>query len=218
MSITISTRKPRGQGAERRGEILAAAKRLFLEEGFEHATMRRIAAEIGVSAAALYGYFPDKEAMLHAIAEATFGELLASLRESQQAEASSLERFKAGLRAYVAFGVAHPDEYRLTFLAKMINAEKATSVCSREIEDADRSFAILEQGVADLMTAGLVVPGDTLAAAEAVWACLHGTTALVLDQPAHVQTPPARLIETVIALILGGLASPLAGASDEAHG
>jgi AcrR family transcriptional regulator len=206
MSITLTTRKPRGHGAERRGEVLAAAKRLFLEEGYEHATMRRIAAEIGVSAAALYGYFPDKEAILHAIAEATFGELLAKLQESQLGNASPIERFKAGLRAYVGFGLAHPDEYRLTFLAKMIGPERRASACTDTIEDADRSFAILKHGIAELMEAGVFAPGDTAAAADAAWACLHGTTALLLDQPEHVETLPDCLIETVIGLILRGFA------------
>ena len=100
MPAAISARKPRGQGAARREEILAAAKRLFVEKGYEQATMRRIAAEVGVSAAALYGYFPDKDAMLRAIAEEAFGELLARLEESQRGDAPPLDRFKAGLRAY----------------------------------------------------------------------------------------------------------------------
>lgn len=205
MSAVISTRKPRGQGAARRGEILAAAKRLFLEEGYEHATMRRIAAEVGVSAAALYGYFPDKEAILRTIAEVTFGELLMWLEESQHGNAPPLDRFKAGLRAYVAFGLARRDEYRLTFLAKMIAPERRAAACADAIDAADRSFAILERGIAELMDVGIFAPGDTLAAAEAAWACLHGTTALLLDQPEHLQTTPDRLVDTVAAMILRGL-------------
>lgn len=205
MSAVITTRKPRGQGAARRGEVLAAAKRLFLEEGYEHATMRRIAAEIGVSAAALYGYFPDKEAILRAIAEATFGELLVRLEESQRGSALPLDRFEAGLRAYIAFGLAHPDEYRLTFLAKMITPERRADACADGIADADRSFAILERGIGELMAAGLFAPGDTLAAAEAAWACLHGATALLLDQPEHLQTPSGQLVDAVVILILRGL-------------
>lgn len=206
MSVAITTRKPRGQGAARRGEILAAAKRLFLEEGYEHATMRRIAAEVGVSAAALYVYFPDKEAILRAIAEAAFGELLARLEESQRGDAPPLDRFRAGLHAYIAFGLARPDEYRLTFLAKMIAPERRPETCATDtIEDADRSFAILERGIAELMRAGVFAPGDTLAGAEAAWACLHGATALLLDQPEHLQTPPDRLADAVVGLILGGL-------------
>src|SRR5689334_4199179 len=104
------TRKPRGQGASRRAEILAAAKRLFLEEGFERTTMRRIAAMVGVSSTALYVYFADKEAILHAIAEQTFEDLLACLEASPPAAASPVDRFRAGLRAYVTFGRSRPDE------------------------------------------------------------------------------------------------------------
>src|ERR1700688_3466877 len=117
---TKSERKPRGQGASRRGEILDAAKRLFLTEGIERATIPKIAASVGVSSAALYLYFPDKDAILRAIAESTFDTLLARLEESQRQADSDLERFRAGLRAYVAFGLAQPDEYRLTSLAKMM--------------------------------------------------------------------------------------------------
>ncbi len=75
---TARTRKPRGQGASRRGEILASAKRLFLQDGIQHATMRRIAADVGVSSTALYVYFPDKTAILDAIAEGMFEALLAA--------------------------------------------------------------------------------------------------------------------------------------------
>jgi hypothetical protein len=43
--------------------------------------------------------------------------------------------------------------------------------------------------------------------AEAIWACLHGTTALLLDQAKHVTTPPECLIERVIDMIVAGLAN-----------
>jgi AcrR family transcriptional regulator len=75
--LVKSERKRRGQGASRRGEILDAAKRLFLTEGFERATIRKIAAAVGVSSAALYLYFPDKGAILRGIAESTLETLLA---------------------------------------------------------------------------------------------------------------------------------------------
>src|SRR5690349_5302892 len=119
-SAPRSERKPRGQGQSRRGEILDAAKRLFLTEGYEHATIRKIAAAVGVSSAALYLYFPDKDSILQAIAEDTFDTLLGRLEQSQQRNGTDLDRFRAGLATYIAFGLAHPDEYRLTFLAKIM--------------------------------------------------------------------------------------------------
>jgi AcrR family transcriptional regulator len=197
------TRKPRGQGASRRGEILAAASRLFLEEGVAHATMRRIAAEVGVSPTALYVYFPDKAAILQAIAEATFESLLATLEASQQAESTLLAQFRAGLRAYVAFGRAQPDSYRLTFLQR----PREKLPCD-EIAAADHSFAILHRGVEGLITAGLFRPVDPVCAAEAIWSSLHGVTTLLIDQAAHIESDHDALVDHVIDTVVAGHLRP----------
>jgi AcrR family transcriptional regulator len=200
-------RKPRGEGATRREEILAAAKRLFLTEGYERATIRKIAAAVGVTSGALYLYFPDKDAILRAIAEDTFGALLARLQDVWAANAEPLERLRAGMHAYVQFGLAHPDEYRLTFLSKMM-AEAVpgrSAACPPEIEAADRSFEVLLNEASGLIEAGQFRDMDPVTAAEALWACMHGVTALLLDHLDHLETPPERLASTVIDLALLGL-------------
>ena len=207
--ISSRIRKARGQGATRRAEILNAAQRLFLEQGFEHTTMRRLADAVGVSATALYVYFADKDAILRAIAEMTFTEMLAALESSQRAEMTALERFRAGLHAYVAFGRAHPDAYRLTFLAKMMAAAapgRRTLDCT-EFEAADRSFAILERGVLELMQAGQFRPGDPLLVAEALWASLHGVTALLIDMPHNLESAPDLLVNAVLDIAIRGLSA-----------
>jgi AcrR family transcriptional regulator len=206
---TKSERKARGQGASRRGEILDAAKRLFLTEGFERATIRKIAASVGVSSAALYLYFPDKDAILRAIAESTFETLLARLEESQRQADTDLERFRAGLRAYVAFGVAHPDEYRLTFLAKMMAScgpGRPVDPCSHA-PAADRSFDILATSIQRLMQAGIFRHDDPVLTAEAVWASLHGVTALLLDQREHLESETEALVTAVIDMAVRGLSA-----------
>ena len=197
-------RKPRGQGASRRSEILAAAKRLFVEEGYESATMRRIATAVGVSGATLYVYFPDKEAILFAIAEETFGELLAALELSQQGHGDRLQRLRAGLMTYIAFGRARPDEYRLTFQRKMMSPS-TPGRHSGDIEAADRSFGILERSVAELVEAGTFAPGNSMLIAEALWACLHGTTAVLLDHAQHLQSDAEALASTVVDTAIRGL-------------
>jgi AcrR family transcriptional regulator len=210
MSDPARSRKPRGQGPSRRPEILRAAQRLFLEEGYERTTMRRLASAVGVSATALYVYFPDKDAILHAIAEITFNDMLARLEATQALPLPPLERFRAGLRGYVEFGLSRPDEYRLTFLAKaMLPSAPGQHVLDcRRFEAKSRSFAILERGIVELMDAGVFRHAPPTLAAEAVWACLHGVTALLLDLPAQVQTAPDTLMESVLDLALRGLQEP----------
>ena len=55
-----SARKAKGDGHLRRAEILEAAERIFIAEGYEGATIRKIADEVGVSSTALYMHFQDK--------------------------------------------------------------------------------------------------------------------------------------------------------------
>lgn len=196
----VRTRKPRGQGAARRGEILAAATRIFIDEGFPNTTMRRIAAAVGVSTTALYVYFPDKNAILTAIAEHSFAALLEALEASQGA-ATPAERFAAGLRAYIGFGRRHQDEYRLIFLGRPPG--QGPDPCP-EILSADLSFAILRRGVEEMMQAGLFRPGPPGAAAEAIWCCLHGVTSLLLNQAEHLETPPDVLVQKVIDMVMAG--------------
>ena len=73
-----TTRKPKGEGHSRRGEILAAAERIFVEHGYEGATIRKIADEVGLSSTALYMHFPDKGAILQEICRDAFARLIAS--------------------------------------------------------------------------------------------------------------------------------------------
>ena len=58
------------------GKIIAAAVREFMEHGFENASMRRIASEVGLTAGALYRHFPNKEEMFAALVQPTIDELM----------------------------------------------------------------------------------------------------------------------------------------------
>src|ERR1700722_713680 len=207
--VVKSERKARGQGASRRGEILDAAKRLFLTEGFEHTTIRKIAAAVGVSSAALYIYFPDKDAILRAIAYTTFEALLLRLQEAERQSGTDLQRLRAGLHAYVAFGLEYPDEYRLTFLAKMMasSGPGRPAVICETVPAADRSFDILASNIEGLARTGVFRPTDPILTAEAVWASLHGITALLLDQADHISSDHDALIDTVIDILLRGLSA-----------
>jgi AcrR family transcriptional regulator len=198
-------RKPRGQGASRRGEILDAAKRLFIEEGFANATMRRIAAEVGVSPTALYLHFADKEAILQAIADDYFSELLVVLNKSQAGAAPSLSRLRAGLRAYVNFGMTRYDEYRLTFESRV---PRADALICPESDVADMSFKVLEHAVETLLAEGVFRGGHKVVIAETIWCCMHGLTSALVNMPDHVQSQRDILIESVIDNVITGLACP----------
>src|ERR1700759_1196678 len=108
-------RKRKGEGSQRRVEILDAAKQLFVQEGYAATTIRRIAAKLGVSSTALYVYFPDKEAILVEICDATFAGLIVELDEVRSGSTDPLVALTKSLERYIRFGLEHPNEYELTF-------------------------------------------------------------------------------------------------------
>ena len=108
-TVLPAGRKRRGEGHTRREEILHAAKDLFLEQGYEATTIRRIADRVGISAPALYLYFKDKEALMLALCDQTFGHLIEAIGEIERTVGDPLERVRRFGEAYVRFGLTHPD-------------------------------------------------------------------------------------------------------------
>src|SRR5215475_9709706 len=115
-----TARKRRGEGHTRREEILQAAKELFLEQGYDSTTIRRIADRVGISAPALYLYFKDKEALMLALCDQTFGHLMEAIDDIEKTVADPQQRVRRFGEAYVRFGLSHPDEYRLVFMGAHI--------------------------------------------------------------------------------------------------
>jgi AcrR family transcriptional regulator len=110
----IAERKHRQKQALR-ARILDAARRIVMREGFTALSMRKIADAIEYSPATLYLHFASRDEIAHALCEEGFAQLLKML-EPLAAIVDPVERLKAFGRAYVAFGVAHPQTYRLIFM------------------------------------------------------------------------------------------------------
>src|SRR5260221_4734309 len=175
--LASTHRKRRGEGPDRKREILAAAKQVFLAEGYERASMRKIAARVGVSPTALYLYFRDKAELLTQIGETTFAELGTAFGLASAA-ADPIERLRLTMRAYIQFGLDHPDEYRLIFMTGAgleqghHRADLGTAPGQPGV--GAQAFAMLQHQIAGLMQARLVVPGDPAATAAMVWAAGDG--------------------------------------------
>lgn len=98
-----------------RSALLAAGLRKLEAGDVGDLSLRQIARDVGVSATAVYRHFPDKQALLRALADVG----IARLGEAQQAAAidarDDAEAFAATGRAYVRFALANPALFRLVF-------------------------------------------------------------------------------------------------------
>ena len=118
MTITLtksarSARKAKGDGHIRRAEILDAAERIFVRDGYQGATIRKIADEVGVSPTAFYMHFHDKDEILHAICEGAVGTLLARNSAISVRPLDAVGRVRQMLDAYMRFGLDNPNTYGL---------------------------------------------------------------------------------------------------------
>lgn len=193
---------------ELRQEILAAARDLFIREGFENVSMRKIAEKIEYSPTTIYLYFQDKADLLDCICHETLSRLesiLAALRESNSDIPS---RLKEGLAAYIKFGLEHPNDYRVAFMME-IKEFLEPERCVRCHEIGQETFGHLRKDVAECIRLGVFSDRDVEATSQVLWAAIHGLTALLITKHHMPWADTDTLIDYLIDPLLEGLKSPV---------
>src|SRR5688572_17792667 len=103
----VQERKAR-EKEELRQEILDAARDLFVEQGYEAVSMRKIAERIEYSPATIYLHFRDKADLFDHLCADTFQRLVERLESMTREHDDPLSGLRAGMRAYIDFGLEHP--------------------------------------------------------------------------------------------------------------
>ena len=204
-----SARKAKGDGHLRRAEILEAAERIFIAQGYEGATIRKIADEVGVSSTALYMHFKDKEQILLEICVETIARMLNSNREIAARPIDAVVRVRLMLEAYIRFALEHPNAYRLVFCSP--EPTQAKSADMKQLGPAgEMSVACYERFssvVTEIAAQGRLRAGDDKAGAQILWAACHGLVALMITKPNHDGKPAEELTDVMLSSLLHGLIS-----------
>jgi AcrR family transcriptional regulator len=198
-----SARKAKGDGHLRRAEILHAAERIFVRDGYEGATIRKIAEEVGVSSTALYMHFRDKDAILLEICECAIAALLDSNNEISSRPIDAVSRVRLMLYTYMRFGLENPNTYRLAFCSSRIDI----SLMRRQVA-ADlgaRCSDRFMRAVADIAAEGRLRVGDADSAAQTLWAACHGLVSLRINQNRTDRAEGEALIALMLDSLFQGL-------------
>jgi AcrR family transcriptional regulator len=189
------------QREELRSIILDAAREMFVEEGFEAFSMRKLAARVGYSPASIYQHFASKDALFQTLVQGSFQALV----EVQAQAAANVDApgpvaaLKRGMHSYVRFGLDHPNEYRLAFLMPASGKRSAS---------AEAAFDSLRRRVEACIAAGLFRAIDAELAAQSLWVAVHGVTSLLIVKPSFPWVEKDRLIEQVIHNAVQGMVVP----------
>ena len=203
-----SVRKAKGEGHLRRAEILHAAERVFIEYGYEGATIRRIAEAVGVSSTALYMHFADKGEIVLEICAGQVARLVAVNTELRDRAMDPVERVRDMLAAYMAFARANPDAYRLVFCAPphRIGRDPREQLAGLGAQTYD----LFRDAVAQIAAARRLRIEDVDVAAQTSWAAAHGLVSLTLVLTRFPWSEPETLDGALLATLFEGLLVPAA--------
>lgn len=196
-----SARKAKGSGHLRRAEILEAAERIFVAEGYEGATIRKIADEVGVSSTALYMHFQDKGRILLEISDGALKLLLERNREISAKPLDPVVRVREMLEAYMRWSLAHPNAYQLVY-----SASRPSSTWPDDMRDlSTQAYDIFVDVVGEIAAAGRLRADAADTAAQSLWMSCHGVVAMLIVRPNFQWAAREDLIAVTLDTLIRGM-------------
>jgi AcrR family transcriptional regulator len=158
-----------------RNALVTAGLEVLREQGAEALNLREVARKAGVSHAAPYRHFADKEALIAAIATDGFRKLEAHLRKSNDSrKRTTSSRLVALGQAYVQFALKHVDHFRVMFiLHRERDAYPELHIASKAC------FNVLVTTIAEGQAKGDLHEGDPVLLSEIMWSSMHGMSMLL---------------------------------------
>jgi AcrR family transcriptional regulator len=172
-SLISMTERPYHHG-NLRVALLEQAARTVRERGVQDLSLRELARDVGVSHAAPRRHFPDRQALLDALAESGFERLGASLRAAAEGAGEEFEpRLRATAAAYIQFAIHDPTLLELMFASKHGDQSGALN------ETAERAFAVMFELIAQGQAEGALEAGEPERVGTVLFATIQGIAALI---------------------------------------
>ena len=162
--------KPAYHHGDLRASLVDAGLRLLLERDAEGLSLREVARDVGVSATAVYRHFPDKAALMLALAREGLDRLAAAQHGAADDAGGGDAGYAATGRAYIRFALANPALFRMIF----------TSSARQHLDGEPEALRLLRANVASASPEaadGTALEARTMRS----WALVHGIAMLMLD-------------------------------------
>jgi AcrR family transcriptional regulator len=158
--------------------LIEAGAEILSKEGVGALSLRKVAQKAGVSHAAPYAHFADKQTLIAAISTEGYKKLYEQIAQvAEQYQSDPLRRFVEASWTYVQFALDEPDQFKVT-LSGMIEKEQDYPAF---VETARQTFSLVVDIVAQCQQAGILRQGAADLTAVSVWALIHGFVTLLLE-------------------------------------
>lgn len=199
----ISERKQKEKETLRR-EILDAARKIFVTEGYDRLSMRKLAEKIEYSPTTIYLYFNDKAELLREVCEEAFRQLGDEISKRQADSSDPISVLRNGMIAYIDFGLSHPHHYEVIFISPNERYFKGKDY-KFEGSMGERAFELLTKSVANCLAAGVIREGEVALISQTLWAGIHGITSLLITHQGFPFVEKRKLIDSVVDTMIDGL-------------
>jgi AcrR family transcriptional regulator len=197
--VELSRQRRTRDTEQTRQQILEAASVLFVQDGYDAVSVRKIAARANLSHGTIYIHFKDKEDLLYQASEEQFTRLMSRLRRLPRSR-DPLQRLGDALIEAMRFGLDHPNEYQLMMgLQTTFGGPKSVNQWGPSADQVGAFFTgLLDEGY----EFGSIRPGDRELDELMLLGLMHG---VVLEGAELERERGEDLAMTMVETFLAGL-------------
>lgn len=211
MSLTPTEQRKAREAEQRRKAIIKIVRKLIRKGGMGEISLRKVAELAGYSTTVVYTLFGDKAALITQAMDEDLLELTRTITQAVEQAEPGWPRLRAMGRAYVKFGIDHPDEYAFVFMTRRPHApnEAARVQHGNPAQDPYAAGRLL---VSEAARMGLLSdrPQDIELMVQILWEGIHGLTARLLvmgeDDNWAPSMPTDLHLEAMLDVLCAGLA------------
>ncbi len=187
-----------------RSKIIGVAKELFINEGVDQVSVRKIAARVGCTPRTLYYYFENKRSLLHFIWVDIFSQL-SDFAADHPENAEPINKIKLLLMAYAQYWLKHPDHFRVVFSIEELNSTPDQDEQANEIIMQSQYFTSLFNEIKKCCESQIFSESNHTLIGQVLLCGVQGIVSNLLTIKQMKWAPAEQLLELQINSILSGL-------------
>src|SRR4051812_401772 len=195
-----------------RTKIMDAARELFVRDGYESVSMRKIAEAIEYSPTAIYIHFADKAELMEQLCQSDFQALAHVFHDLAQI-ADPVERIRQTGHTYIRFAAKHPNHYRFMFMTPRAEMQGECEIKQHYDKDPhkdnpnENSYLFLLLACEQAIKEGRLRKEltDPQLVAQTFWAAVHGVALIEVTfkndpwmQMADLETRAATMVDGIL--------------------
>jgi len=187
-----------------REDILKVSRAVLIKQGFGKMTMRKIAAEVDVSATSIYLYFKNKDDLLLALIETSIEKLAGALQKEFSAGDDPVRKLEKMANSFITFALDNPQEYEIIY---MVRPEEMPKYPKEKFKQVRKIYEMLADIIEEGKMKGHFSVDDPLMSAYTIWAQLHGVASVIISKRLDTRIPAVKFVRHAVDHIIQGFIS-----------